>query len=224
MEINWIRRINKNDVYTRAMEYCEAHALTKANSSVLTLLLPPGNFSDAEEVQQYLSSLLQEFQIPAILSIEPVLPGNDMNTMSLLKIYGKYKTELLPFYHVHLLILDEELEKDKIRTAWNNVVDSKMKELFHCSHVESSIREVINYITKFFERKRGECGILGFVLLDDTKSVNETVENQTNSATILRKVKKALNTLFRISFQFPLVFVCQTGEINSLRKKSSRSP
>lgn len=224
MKITWTNKGEKNEVYRDAIRYCDFYNLTKTNSSVLTLLLPPGNFSNVEEVQQYLSILLQEFQTPSILSIEPVIPGNQMNSMSLLKIYGRYNTELLPFYHAHVLILDEELHKGKLTAAWNKIVGSKMNQLVQCNYLESSIREIINYITKFFERKRGLCGIIGFVHFDDTNSTNETEENQTNSGAFLQKVKKTLNAFFRMSFQLPLALVGQTEEKIPSCKKSSRSP
>lgn len=224
MEINWIERSDKNEMYKLAMDYCQEHCMTKENSSVLTLLLPPGNFSDAEEVKNYLYSFFQEIDAPAVLSIEPVLPGNTLSTMRLLKIYGKCRTELLPFYHAHILVKDESLNSTVLRNKWNEIVGSKIQKLFRCSPVEKSIREVINYITKFFEVKRGGKGQIGFIV-QGGKFTSEVIEKPDKTALgVLQRVKTVFKNLIGYYFQIPNVILYKLDETFSTHEKVGRGP
>lgn len=224
MEINWINKRDKNEVYKLAMDYCHEHSITKENSSVVTLLLPPGNFSSEQEMQIYLNSLVQEFDAPAIISIEPVVPGNDLGTMSLLKMYGKCRTELLPFYHAHILVKDESLNSTILQNKWNEIVGSKLQKLFRCSPLEKSIREVVNYITKFFEVKRCGNGQIGFIVQDSPKTTEVIEELHKTSLGVLCKVKLIFKNLIKNFYQEPSSIIPLPENRLSIDEKVGRDP
>lgn len=224
MNINWINKRDKNEVYKVVMDFCQENSFTKENSSFVTLLLPPGNFSTEQEVKIYLNSLVQEFDAPAIISIEPVIPGNDLGTMSLLKMYGKYRTELLPFYHAHILVKDDCLDSIVLRNKWNEIVGSKLQKLFRFGPVEKSIREVVNYITKFFEEKRGGNCQIGFVAQDEPMTNEGGVEFYNYPIGVLRSVKTIFKKLIRYYFQIPFVTIEHQDKSLSIHEKDVRAP
>lgn len=224
MDINWINNNDKNEVYKMVMDYCQDNCMTKENTSVLTLLLPPGNFSDAKEVKNYLYSFFQEIDAPAVLSIEPVLPGNALSTMSLLKMYGKCRTELLPFYHAHILVKDESLNSTVLQNKWNEIVGSKLQKLFRCSPLEKSIREVVNYITKFFEVKRGGNGQIGFIVQDSPKTTEVIEEIHRTSIGVLCRVKLIFKNLIKNFYKEPLLIITHPENRLSIDEKVGRDP
>lgn len=225
MEIDWINKRDKSEVYKTAMDYCLVHSMTKENSSVLTLLLPPGNFSDAQEVKNYLHSFVQDIDAPpAIISIEPVVPRNDLDTMSLLKMYGKCRTELLPFYHAHILVKDDCLDSNVLRKKWNEIVGSKLKKLFQFAPVEKTIRDVVNYVTKFLEEKRGGCCQIGFIVQDSSKTSEVIGELDKTSFDVLRKVKLIFKNLIKNCFLVNNKANTHPNDSLSIDEKVGRDP
>jgi hypothetical protein len=224
MEIEWIGNKEKNEMYRSALDYCQLHGLTEDNCVVATLLLSPGDFSDVYEVQNYVSRFTDGGHILAFASIEPVIPGNDLNTMKLLKMYGNIKTELLPFFHVHMVILDKNLNLSELRLKWASIVGSNNKKLFHISPIEKTMRDVVNYVTKFFESGRGRCGMLGFINPGEVIESKDINEERLIPTPLLHKVVKVIQTCIRKWNRVPDFFRVEFGLPITYKKKSTRSP
>lgn len=214
----------KNEIYRSALDYCSLHGLTEDNCVVATLLLPPGNFSDLEEVKEYVFKFLNGIKNPAIASIEPVIPGNDVQIAKLIKMYGRINTELLPFYHVHIVILDKKLNISELRMKWASIVGSRNKKLFHICPIEKTMRDVVNYVTKFFESGRGRCGRLGFISQEEKIESKDFDEEQLLPNPLFHKVLKVIKTCIRKWNRIQEFFRVEYGLPFTPTKKSTRSP
>ncbi|MCB0476759.1 MAG: hypothetical protein KDC84_01255 [Crocinitomicaceae bacterium] len=163
MRENWKENISKKQANEFVYEFCVDNDLRKDNCSVITLLYPIGSLLSAEKVKEDVKLLLKKVDVPSVSSIEPVIP--DDNTLSNhSKKYGWQGLDKFPNYHVHILIIEEKYELRALRDTWYEIVGRRNKALFKCTHVEKTIDDVNNYITKFFEEERGQCGLLGFMV------------------------------------------------------------
>jgi hypothetical protein len=207
---NWYKNINKQEAYDKAQSFAEQHGMHTTNTSTVTLLFPPGDFSSEDEVKEKVLKFLNGTNSPAIISIEPVMTSRNQPLPELYRMAGMKNFDLLPLYHVHIMMIEEGHEIRAQRNKWFKIVGRRYRNLFHCKHIETSMRQTANYITKFFEDKNGKAGIIGFYIpvpvtkTEETHVVDEILMEQkseisfpTACAQIFKKVKSAIvNLLF----------------------------
>lgn len=169
----WFKNITKNEANNRSLSFAEEHSMQAFNTSTVTLLFQPGDFSSEDEVKEKILKFLKGTNSPAIISIEPVMTSRNQPLPELYRISGMKNFDLLPLYHVHIMMKEEGYEVRSQRHKWSKIVGSRSRNLFHCKYIETSIRQTTNYITKFFEDKRGKAGIIGFYVPAPIKKSEE---------------------------------------------------
>lgn len=174
MNIDWIENITKKEAYNRTLEFAVAYGMTEDNSSTVTLLFQPGSSLLQEEVQTKALQFLDGIESPAVISIEPVLPKLNESLPKLYRYAGFKNFQLLPLYHIHILLIEEKYEVRSQRKKWEGLIKCKQRNLFQCKYIETNIRTTSNYITKFFEEKNDNVGVIGFYVPAKKESSEQT--------------------------------------------------
>lgn len=175
----WYNNIDKQEAFNRTQNFALEHGMSDSNSSTLTLLFKPGDFSTLEEVRKKTEQFMVNIDSPAIISIEPVLMKRNQSLPDLYRSAGYGKLELLPLYHIHILLIEKDYEVRQLRKVWSRIVGCKRRTLFQCKYIETSVRQTNNYITKFFEEQRGQAGTIGFYI-PASKVRNDNLQTKLN--------------------------------------------
>jgi hypothetical protein len=170
----WYKNINKQEAYDNVQSFAEQNGMHALNTSTVTLLFPPGDFCSEEEVKAKVLKFLKGTNSPAIISIEPVMTSRNQPLPELYRMAGMKNFDLLPLYHVHIMMKEEGFEVRSQRHKWSKIVGSRSRNLFQCKYIETSIKQTTNYITKFFEEKNGKSGIIGFYVPAPATKSEET--------------------------------------------------
>lgn len=162
MNINWVENTTKKQAYDSTLAFADAHGMTERNSSTVTLLYQPGSLFCLEEVKLHAELFLSDIESPAVISIEPVLTGRNEPLPNLYRSAGFKNFQLLPLYHIHIMLIEKKYEVRNQRRKWEKIIQCKKKSLFQCKYIETNIRTTSNYITKFFLEKNDNSGVIGF--------------------------------------------------------------
>lgn len=190
MNINWVENTTKKQAYDSTLAFADAHGMTERNSSTVTLLYQPGSLFCLEGVKLHAELFLSDIESPAVISIEPVLTGRNDLLPNLYRSAGFKKFHLLPLYHIHIMLIEEKYEIRSQRKKWEEIIKCKQRNLFQCKYIETNLRTTSNYITKFFEEKNDNVGVIGFfvpksIVLSEVKSepivIREELPNETKS-------------------------------------------
>lgn len=174
METQWIEHLDKQAAYDMTLDFAQEHGIKTDNSATVTLLFKPGALCSIKEVQSKVELYLSNIKTPAVASIEPVLTERGESLPNLYRYAGFKNFELLPLYHVHILLIENKYEIREQRKKWERIIKCKRKNLFQCKYIETSIRQTTNYITKFFEEKREKVGVIGFYVPINMVSAEQT--------------------------------------------------
>ncbi len=174
METQWIEHIDKQAAYDMTLDFAQKHGIKTDNSATVTLLFKPGALCSIKEVQSKVELFLSNIKTPAVASIEPVLTERGESLPNLYRYAGFKNFELLPLYHVHILLIENKYEIREQRKKWGRIIKCKRKNLFQCKYIETSIHQTTNYITKFFEEKREKVGVIGFYVPINMVSAEQT--------------------------------------------------
>jgi hypothetical protein len=179
----------KNEIYRSFKSHCNVHGFSEENSSSLTLLVPAGTIISQGGLLNKLKKFLEGFE--CIIVVEPVIGLSDC----LLKAGFKKYDDILPPFHVHVLIKEEKYEVRNLRDNWFALVGKSKKRLFHCEPVRETLSVYINYITKYWEEDRPGTPVFCYLIKKKEDKKEELLNCHDEPATVYSLLKKVIAKL-----------------------------
>lgn len=150
-------KTEQQQVYNKIKNAMEKHRFEKWRTTVLTLLLPLNDFAKIGTLERRIRRLMNGKEFDYICVIEPVIIKEGFDPFRPKLYSNRYyqnSNKFLPIYHAHLIVKAEPESLRDLKVEWQKIVRNKNSVLFRCEAQKKTTRELVNYLTKYYEEKR----------------------------------------------------------------------